>query len=162
MKQDSPPIPHAILELAHRYAQRGEVHQAVELYFRLLQQYPATREATEAGRSVLEIAQRLEAGGKRRGALSLYLKLAACSSPGTGDRPLGSSPEESRDGGIKEGGLRLESHGKGHPLGPMGEIPFVDLTRPAKMKRNFERLGSVKRTSAEISRAVARLRKLAR
>lgn len=44
----------------------------------------------------------------------------------------------------------------------MGEIPFVDLTRPAQMKRNFERLGWVQRTDAEISRPVTQLRKLKR
>jgi hypothetical protein len=134
----------------------------VAVYFRLLQQYPATEEATEAGRRVLEIAHRLEAGGKRRLALSLYLKLAAFSSSGNGDRALGSSPEDPGDGGTEGASLRLGSHSKGHPLDPMGEIPFVDLTRPAKMKRNFERLGWMQRTSAEISWAVARLRKLAR
>lgn len=162
MKQNSPRIPRAILELADQHAQNGEVHQAVELYFRLLQQDPSAPEASAAGQRVLGIAQRLEARGKRRLALSLYLKLAASSFPGNGDRTLGSSPEEPGDGGTAEAGLRPRSHGKGRPLGPMGEVPFVDLTRPAKMKRNFERLGSVKRTGAEIPRAVARLRKLTR
>ena len=162
MKQDSPRVPRAILELAHRYSQSGEVHQAAELYFRLLQQYPASQEATEAERSVLGIAQRLEAGGKRRLALSLYLKLAAFSSSGKSDMALGSPREEPGDRGIEEeAGSRPGSHGK-EPLGPTGEIPFVDLTRSTKMKRNFERLGREQRTDAEISQVVTQLRKLTR
>lgn len=58
--------------------------------------------------------------------------------------------------------LSLGRHSTGRPLDPMGEIPFVDLTRPATMKRNFERLGWVQRTDAEISRPVTQLRKLKR
>ena len=160
MKQDDPRISRAILELAHRHAQRGEVHRAAELYFRLLEQHPASLEATEAGRSVLGIARRLEAGGKRRLALSMYLKLEASSSFKNDDRALGASPEEPGDGGREEAGLRLGSRGKGRRLDPVGDIPFVDLTSPAKMKGNFKRLGREQRAAAEISRTVAQLRKL--
>lgn len=132
----------------------------MELYFRLLQQYPATLEATEAGQRVLGIAHRLEAGGKRRLALSLYLKLAASSAFGNSERALRSSLEDPKEGGKEQGGQGLGRHVQGRPFGPMGEIPFVDLTGSVSMKRNFERLGSVKRTHAQIPRAVAQLRKL--
>jgi hypothetical protein len=153
MKGSSLPIPRAILDLAHRHAESGEVHQAAELYFRLLEQFPATQEAAEAGRRVLGIAQRFEAAGKRRLALSLYRKLGAFSVPRTGGSALGSLPQPGEGG---EASLRR----KASPVDPMGEIPFVDLTRPTKMKRNFDRLGSVQRTNAEISTAATQLRKL--
>ncbi len=157
VEQDNPRISHALLELASRCEQNGRVHQAAELYFNLLRQHPATHEAKVAAEKVLGMAQRLEAGGKPRLALSLYMKLAASFAPR--DKHSGASPE---DAGMGEATLRLGSHGTARAFGRDGKIPFVDLTRPAKVKRNFERLGWVQRSDAEVLQAVSRLRKLER
>jgi hypothetical protein len=146
VEQDNPRISHALLELASRCEQNGRVHQAAELYFNLLRQYPATDEAKVAAEKVLGMAHRLEAGGKPRFALSLYMKLAATFPPT--DKHSGAPPADAQMG---EAALPQE-----------GEVPFVDLARPGRVKQNFERLGWVQRSDAEVLQAVSRLRKLER
>jgi hypothetical protein len=157
VKPDIRRVSQALLELASRYEQNGRVHQAAELYFDLLRLYPATREALVAVEKVVGMAQRFEAGGKPRLALSLYRKLAASVSPT--EKYSGASPE---DAGMGEGALPPGSHGTAGAFGRAREIPFVDLTRPADVKQNFERLGWVQRSDAVIHRAVSELRKLKR
>lgn len=157
VKQEGPRIFHALLDLASRHEQNGQVHQAAEIYVSLIWQYPATAEAKVVEERVMGFARRLEAGGKPRLALSLYRKLAA--SFAHRDRQSGASPEQ---GAMAEAALRLGGNGTSRPLDSAGEIPFVDLTRPARVKQNFERLGQLWRSEAEISRAVSMLRELKR
>lgn len=156
VKQDNLHFSHTLLELASRYEQNGRVHQAAELYFNLLRQFPATHEAQLAAEKVLRMAQRWEAGGKPRLALSLYTKLAAFF--GSRAKHSGASPEDAEKG---EGSVRLGSQDAARVFGREGEIPFVDFTCPVKVKQNFERLGWVQRSDAEeVPRVVSRLRKL--
>lgn len=82
----------ALLELAHRHAQRGETYLATERYLRLMREHPGTLEGGEARQALLDIAQGYEAEGKRYHALSLYNKvatwLAAGRSSGSKDESL--------------------------------------------------------------------------
>lgn len=82
----------ALLELAHRDAQRGEIYLATERYLRLMREHPGTLEGGEARQALLDIAQGYEAEGKRYHALSLYNKvatwLAAGRSSGSKDESL--------------------------------------------------------------------------
>lgn len=157
MKQDNPRILPALLELASRCEQNGQVRRAAELYFNLLRQYPATDEAEVAAEKVLGMAHRLEAGGKPRFALSLYMKLAATFPPA--DKHSGAPPADAQMG---EAALPQGSHSTARASGREGEVPFVDLARPGRVKQNFERLGWVQRSDAEVLQAVSRLRKLER
>lgn len=140
----------ALLEAAHRHAQRGEMYLATERYLKLMREHPGTLEGGEARQALLDIAQRYEAEGKRYHALSVYDKVAAWLAAG---RPPGSNEASRR---IHETKGRQEQN-----RGTMTEIPFVDLTEDVHMAQNFERLGRVHRVRAEmLHQAVDSLAKL--
>jgi hypothetical protein len=63
------------LEMAKQFRERGDTHQALGLYKRLIDEFPDSKEATEAKADITEIAQRLEGEGKHYAALSLYRSL---------------------------------------------------------------------------------------
>jgi hypothetical protein len=149
-----------VLELAHRYAQSGKIYQATDMYQRLMQRHPETPEGQEARRRILEIAERHEAGGRRRLALSLYEKVAAFRSRENSadeEQPIGLDEEA----GTKEGMTKARKReDRKTNYETMDEIPFVDLTEEVNLRPNFERLGEVKRTHADIHLQVNSLRRL--
>lgn len=164
-----------VLEVAHQYAQSGRIYQAADRYLRLAQEYPRTREGQEAIRRILAIARQHEAGGRRYLALSLYDRVAAL--------PIGeeSDSEEQLYGSQEVVGQAssLSTMGRQdarptkidkaievvvsrYTKGLMHGVPFIDLTEEIHSKRNFERLGEVKRARADIHLAVDSLKRLKR
>jgi len=78
----SPPAPdgHAgllkrLLDMADTYRAEGHVHQAVELYFALMESYPTTPQVRPALARLMDIADVYEATGERHQARSLYERL---------------------------------------------------------------------------------------
>ncbi len=149
-----------ILELAHRYAQSGKIYQATDMYQRLMRKHPETSEGQEARRRILEIAERHEADGRRHLALSLYEKVEAFRSRENSadeEQPIGLDEET----GTKEGMTKAHKReDRKTNYETMDEIPFVDLTEEVNLRRNFERLGEVKRTHADIHLQVDSLKRL--
>lgn len=157
----------ALLELAHRHAQRGETYLATERYLKLMREHPGTLEGGEARQALLDIAQRYEAEGKRYHALSVYDKVATWVAAGRPSGRKDESPVSDRRPQREEGKaaaqeavvvVREEASQRIHEK---DEIPFVDLTEEAHMAQNFERLGRVHRVRTEnLYRTVDSLAKL--
>lgn len=150
----------ALLEVAHRHAQRGATYLATERYLKLMREHPGTLEGHEAGQALLDLAERYLAEGKRYHALSLYDKvaarLAAAKPPGNKDK----SPVSDRRPQREEGKAAAQEAVRIHPQ-RMDEIPFVDLAEDVQMTANFERLGRVHRVRADrLNQAVDSLTKL--
>ncbi len=165
MKERGAGTTRAILEIAHRCLERREIYLATDMYQRIMQKYPRTPEGQEARGKIMEIAQHHEANGRKYIALSLYEKVAAF--PDAQEFAL---DEEIIGGVAKRAGENVlsaekerrspkgESHGKNQEI--MEEIPFIDLTERVDIKQNFERLGQVQRSVADISGTVSNLIKL--
>lgn len=129
-----------ILEMAHRYARRGLIFHATDLYLRLLRRTPHAQEGREARCRIIEIAVQHEAKGRRYLAASLYKQLlaipAAMESPSEGEAGAEGRPAERK------------------------WFAFVDLREEIDMKQNFERLGRVQRRRMDILRTVNMLKEL--
>ena len=157
----------ALLEVAHRHAQRGQTYLVTERYLKLMQEHPCTAEGEEARQALLDLARRYEAEGKRYHALSLYDKvaarLAATKPPGNKDESPVSDRRPQREEGkaaaqeavvvVREEASRRIHEKEGeqeHNPQRMDEIPFVDLTEDVHIAQNFERLGRAHRVRAEM------------
>lgn len=161
---------HSILEMAHQYAQRGEIYRATDRYLKLMRAYPNTQEGQEAKEAILKIAERYGADGKRYHALSLYNKLAALAAERSVDGGEEKIPEWDKEaikavvrryteeiwGAIMGDGARKT----GVDRGAMDEAPFVDLREEVNVRCNFERLGRVQRRRVDIPRMVKALKEL--
>jgi len=160
---------HSILEMAHQYAQRGEIYRATDRYLKLMRAYPNTQEGQEAREAILKIAERYGAEGKRYHALSLYNKLAAFAAEKSvvGEEKIPVWDKETIKAVVRRyteeiwGAIMGEGARKtGVDRGAMDEVPFVDLRGEVHVKHNFERLGRVQRSRVDITRAVNALREL--
>ncbi|MFQ5853534.1 MAG: hypothetical protein ACE5JU_23495 [Candidatus Binatia bacterium] len=152
MKEVRQATAHAILKLANRCSQRGEIYQATDLYQRLMEKYPRTPEGHEARRGLLKIAKQHEATGRTRLALFLYSKLDAI--PGTPE----SSDEQASVSTEEE--IRQDVTEKVSSADPMPEMPYVDLTEELDFRQNFERLGRVQSRHVDLVQEVNSLKEL--
>ena len=64
-----------LLVMAHRYRSEGNLRQATELYWTLVEDYPGTPQADAARAVLLELATSYERNDARRMARSLYERL---------------------------------------------------------------------------------------
>ncbi len=64
-----------LLDMADAYRAEGNVHQAIELYFALVESYPSTPQVRPALARLMDIADVYEATGERHQARSLYERL---------------------------------------------------------------------------------------
>ena len=64
-----------LLDMADAYRAKGNVHQAVELYFALVESYPSTAQVRPALARLMDIADVFDAAGERHHARSLYERL---------------------------------------------------------------------------------------
>ncbi len=177
MKEEVHGATRAVLKMAQRCMERGDIYQAADMYQRIMRKHPRTPEAQEARGKVMEIAQQHEANGRRHTALSLYEKAAAF--PDVWEflnekkklapeimeiirkagKSLGEKMLSAGMTGRKRGGaIKRESPARNRET--IEEIPFVDLTETVNIKQNFVRLGRVQRRVADHSGTVATLRKL--
>ena len=61
--------------MAHRYRSEGNLRQATELYWTLVEDYPGTSQADAARAVLLELAEGYERNEVRRMARSIYKRL---------------------------------------------------------------------------------------
>ena len=64
-----------LLAMAHRYRSEGNLRQATELYWTLVEGYPGTPQADAARAVLLELAEGYERNEARRMARSIYKRL---------------------------------------------------------------------------------------
>lgn len=64
-----------LLAMAHGYRSAGNLQQAMEMYWTLLNDYPETAQARRAGASLFEMAQEYERAGSMHMARSIYTRL---------------------------------------------------------------------------------------
>jgi len=79
----------ALLRRAQSWQEAGKMHQAMDMYFKLVENFPDTDEASKAGERLLGLAQELEEKGKVYMAMSIHDRLATPPSPPTRVRILG-------------------------------------------------------------------------
>jgi len=72
-----------LLKRAQSWQQDGNIHQARDMYFRLVENFPDTDEAHKAEERLLTMAQELEEEGKVYMAMSIYDRLATTTAPAT-------------------------------------------------------------------------------
>jgi hypothetical protein len=77
-----------MLKRAESWQQDEKIHQARDVYFKLVENFPDTDEAHKAEERLLNMAQELEEEGKVYMAMSIYDRLAAPPAPPTGVRIL--------------------------------------------------------------------------
>jgi hypothetical protein len=65
-----------LLKRAQLWQQDEKIHQARDMYFRLVENFPDTDEAHKAEERLLTMAQKLEEEGKVYMAMSIYDRLA--------------------------------------------------------------------------------------
>ena len=66
----------AMLKRAESWQQAGDIHQAIDVYFKLAENFPGTDEASKAEEGLLNLAQELEEKGMVYAAMRIYEKLA--------------------------------------------------------------------------------------
>lgn len=64
-----------LLSMADRYRNEGEIHQALEIYWTLIDEYSDTSQAKGAATQVMEIAEEFDRDGARRMARSIFERL---------------------------------------------------------------------------------------
>jgi len=175
VKETGPGTTGAVLKMAQRCMERGQIYQAADMYLRIMRKHPRTPEAQEARRRIVEIAQQHEANGRRYVALSLYEKIAAFPDVEEFLSEKKELPPEIISKAGKSFGEKMLSAGMpgkkkarrsykrktpGTNRETMEEVPFVDLTESVNIKQNFVRLGQLERRVADHSETVAALRKL--
>jgi len=79
----------ALLRRAQSWQQDDKIHQAIAMYFKLVEDFPETDEAHKAEEQLLGVAQELEEKGKVYMAMSIHDRLATPPSPPTRVRILG-------------------------------------------------------------------------
>jgi len=77
-----------MLKRAESWQQDEKIHQAIDMYFRLVENFPETDEAHKAEEQLLSIAQELEEKGKVYMAMSICDRLATPPAPTTGVKIL--------------------------------------------------------------------------
>lgn len=82
----------AMLKRAESWQQDEKLHQARDMYFRLVENFPETDEAQKAEERLLNMAQELEEQGQVYMAMSIYDRLATPPAALTGGSPGISSP----------------------------------------------------------------------
>jgi hypothetical protein len=65
-----------LLALADGYLRSDSLHQALEMYFNLMDRYPDAPEALQAEERLLEVANRHEQAGELRSARAIYERMA--------------------------------------------------------------------------------------
>lgn len=176
MKEEVHGATRAVLKMAQRCMERGDIYQAADMYQRIMRKHPRTPEAQEARGKIIEIAQRHEANGRRYVALSLYEKVVAAF-PDVEEflnekkkldpeiirkagKSFGEKMLSAGMAGRKEARKSHKRESPGRNRETIEEIPFVDLTETVNIKQNFVRLGRVQRRVADHSGTVVTLRKL--
>lgn len=66
-----------LLMMANRYRTEGDIHQALEIYWTLVDEYPDTSQAKIATKKLMEIAEEYDREGARRMARSMFERLLA-------------------------------------------------------------------------------------
>lgn len=66
----------ATLRIARDLTQKGHVHEAMDMYFQLIQNYPDTVGARAAQNALVDLGRYFEEHGMPHTALNLYQKLA--------------------------------------------------------------------------------------
>lgn len=61
-----------LLEMAHKYQCQGKVRQAMDIYWKLVDQYPESEQANDARAMLLELARGYERDGKLYVAREIY------------------------------------------------------------------------------------------
>lgn len=64
-----------LLRMAETYRAAGNLRQALEMYFELVEQHPLSGEATMAGDILLEVAEDYEENGEFHSARSIYERM---------------------------------------------------------------------------------------
>ena len=64
-----------LLRMADSYRTRNALHQAVEMYFELVESHPDTSEAAQAEQRLIEIGDNYERNGELRQARSIFERL---------------------------------------------------------------------------------------
>lgn len=64
-----------LVAMAHRYRREGQLRQAMEMYWMLLEDHSATAQALEAQKSLLELADAFEREDERHTARAVYERL---------------------------------------------------------------------------------------
>ena len=78
----------AMLKRAESWQEAGKMHQAMDMYFRLVENFPDTDEASKAEERLLSLAQELEEKGKVYMAMGIHDRLATPPAPPTRVRIL--------------------------------------------------------------------------
>jgi tetratricopeptide (TPR) repeat protein len=65
----------ALLRMGRNLQQQGHVHEAMDMYIRLLEDYPDTQAARAAANALVDLAVYLEQNGMPHIALNVYRKL---------------------------------------------------------------------------------------
>lgn len=66
-----------LLMMADRYRMEGDIHQALEIYWTLVDEHPDTSQATVATAKLMEIAEEYDREGSRRMARAMFERLLA-------------------------------------------------------------------------------------
>jgi hypothetical protein len=73
-----------MLKRAESWQQEGKIHQAIDAYFKMAENFSGTDEATTAEERLLSLAQELEEKGMVYAAMRMYEKLATPPAAPTG------------------------------------------------------------------------------
>ncbi len=73
--EPSSPVLARLLRMADGYRRSGAPHQAMEMYFELVESHDGTAEALLAHERIMDICEQYEREGKMRQARSLYERL---------------------------------------------------------------------------------------
>lgn len=65
----------AMLRMGHHMREQGHVNDAMDMYLKLMQDYPETQAARAAANALVDLAQYLEQNGMPHMALNVYRKL---------------------------------------------------------------------------------------
>lgn len=68
----APPLLSYLLEMAHKYQRQGLIRQAMDLYWKLVDEYPESEHANDARTTLLELARGYERDGKLHVAREIY------------------------------------------------------------------------------------------
>ncbi len=68
-------VQEAMLRMALDMRNQGHVHEALDMYMKLLEDYPGTQASRAAANAMVDLAQYLEQQGMPRMALEVYQKL---------------------------------------------------------------------------------------
>lgn len=73
--QAAPPTGGFLMRTGGAYQKRGNLHQAIYVYFSIIGRHPGTQEAQEAYDQLLKIAQEYEGNGQLNMAKGLYQRI---------------------------------------------------------------------------------------